>query len=188
MGWNLTATYLIVDVRGWSELVHALGPDPAPAADIVQRFWDTTGPEIKRTEGDVYAWRGDGLLVAYQGPDRMGRALEAADLLLAAVRRDLAVAVPGFSISIAITDGRAVGVPVSFGAQQSEELTGDSVNTAFGLVKWVAPGAVGLTCEISDWLARNDPQTLALFTWDPPRSIRLAGAQRLVRQGIPAGG
>lgn len=187
MGPSFSAVFLVADVRGWGALVHALGPDPAPAADIIQRFWESAAPAIKRTDGEIYAWRGDGILAAYLGPGRMERALEAAGRLLAIVHADMA-AVPGFVISVAITDGSAVAVPVHAGPQQSEELTGDWVNAAFDLVKWAAPGSVAVSSDVADWLARNNPASLAWFDWDDPREVPLAGAVRSVRQGIPAGG
>jgi hypothetical protein len=74
---------------------------------------------------------------------------------------------------------------VRFGAQQSEELTGDWVNVAFDLVKWVAPETVGITGEVSDWLIRTRSASLSAFTWDDEHVVPLAGALRRVRTGIP---
>jgi len=195
---SFTATFLVADVRGWSEIVHALGPEPAPAAEMIRHFWDSTAPAIEETGGQVYAWRGDGLLVAYQGRRRMEKALKAAERLLAIVRTELA---PGFwpqlraanartlqfAIAVGITDGKAVPVPVRFGAQQSDELTGDWVNAAFELVKWAAAGTVGITCDVSRWLARHSPASLKAFGWDGPEEVLLAGAFRCVCQGVPTG-
>jgi hypothetical protein len=165
---------------------------------MIRRFWDSATPPIEETGGQVYAWRGDGLLVAYQGRRRMEKALKAAERLLAIVRTELA---PGFwpqlraanartlqfAIAVAITDGKAVPVPVRFGTQQSDELTGDWVNTAFELVKWAAAGTVGITCEVSRWLERHSPASLNAFAWDDPEEVLLAGASRDVCQGVPIG-
>jgi class 3 adenylate cyclase len=195
---SFTATFLVADVRGWGEIVHALGPEPGLAAEMIRRFWDSAAPAIEETGGQVYAWRGDGLLVAYQGRRRMEQALKAADRLLAIVRTELA---PGFwpqlraanartlqfAIAVAITDGKAVPVSVRFGAQHSDELTGDWVNAAFELVKWAAAGTVGITCEVLRWLARHSPATLNAFAWDGPEEVLLAGASRPVCQGVPIG-
>jgi hypothetical protein len=165
---------------------------------MIRCFWDSAAPTIEETGGQVFAWRGDGLLVAYEGRRRMERALKAAERLLAIVRTELA---PGFwpqlraanartlqfAIAAAITDGKAVPVPVRFGAQQSDELTGDWVNTAFELVKWAAAGTVGITCEVSGWLERHSPPSLKVFAWDDPEEVLLAGATRCVCQGVPIG-
>jgi class 3 adenylate cyclase len=194
---SFTATFLVVDVRGWSKIVHDLGPDPRPAGQVIQRFWDSSLPVVGESGGQVYAWRGDGILAAYQGDQRLERALKAAECLLAVVRKELA---PGFraqlraanartidfAVSTAITDGEAVAVPVRFGAQHSEELTGDWVNAAFGMVKWAMAGTVGTTWEISRWLEKNSPASLRAFTWNEPEEVLLAGAVRRVLQGIPA--
>jgi class 3 adenylate cyclase len=193
---SFTATFLVVDVRGWSKIVHDLGPDPGPAGKVIQRFWESSVPVVRDSGGQVYAWRGDGLLAAYQGDRRMERALQAADCLLGVVREKLA---PGFraqlraanaetipfTVSIAITDGKAVAVPVRFGLQHSEELTGDWVNAAFEIVKWATAGTVGITWEISRWLSKNSPASLRAFTWNEPEEVLLAGAVRRVLQGIP---
>lgn len=195
---SFTSTFLVADVRGWGEIVHALGPEPGSAAEMIRRFWDSAAPVIEETGGQVYAWRGDGLLVAYQGRRRMEKALKAADRLLAVVRTELA---PGFwpqlraanartlqfAIAVAVTDGQAVPVPVRFGAQQSDELTGDWVNAAFELVKWAAAGTVGITCEVSGSLARYSPASLKAFAWNRPEEVLLAGAFRSVQQGVPIG-
>jgi hypothetical protein len=192
---SFTATFLVVDVRGWGKIVHDLGPDPRPAAKVIQHFWDSTAPVLRESGGQVYAWRGDGLLVTYQGERRMERALKAAGRLLAVVRDELE---PGFraqlraanartiqfAVSAAITDGKAVPVPVRFGMQNSEELTGDWVNAAFDMVKWAAVGTVGITWEISRWLAENSPASLRAFSWHEPEEVLLAGAVRRVLQGI----
>jgi class 3 adenylate cyclase len=193
---SFTATFLVADVRGWSEIVHALGPEPEPAAAMIHRFWDSTAPMIGASGGEVYAWRGDGLLVAYQGRRRMEKALKAAGRLLAIVRTELAPEFAPrlrsargpahrFAVAAAITDGKALPVPVRFGRQRSDELTGDWVNAAFDLVKWASPGSVGVTYEVSRWLARNSPAALRAFTWDEPEEVLLAGAIRRVHQGVP---
>ena len=39
-----TGTFLVIDVRGWSEIVHALGPEPGLAAEMIECFWDQTQP------------------------------------------------------------------------------------------------------------------------------------------------
>jgi hypothetical protein len=193
---SFTAAFLVVDVRSWGKIVHDLGPDPAPAAKVIQHFWDSTAPVVMESGGQVYAWRGDGLLVAYQGKRRMERALKAAECLLTVVRDELA---PGFqaqlraanartiqfAVSAAITDGKAVPVPVRFGLQNSEELTGDWVNAAFEMVKWAAAGTVSITWEICRWLAENNPASLGAFSWHEPKEVLLAGAVRHVLQGIP---
>lgn len=194
---SFTAAFLVVDVRGWSKIVHDLGPDPRLAGQVIQRFWDSSVPVIGESGGQVYAWRGDGLLAAYQGENRLERALKAADCLLAVVREELA---PGFqaqlraanaktthfAVSVAITDGEAVAVPVRFGPQHSEELTGDWVNAAFRMVKWAMAGTVGTTWEISRWLEKNSPASLRAFTWSEPEEVLLAGAVRRVLRGMPA--
>jgi len=196
-GGSFTATFLVVDVRGWSRIVHSLGPDPTPAGEIIKRFWDSADPVMRESGGEVYAWRGDGLLVAYQGPRRTERAFAAATRLLAIVRGELA---PGlrsrlpeaggstlhFAVAAAITDGRAVSVPVRFAAHQSDELTGDAVNAAFDLVKWADAGTVGITWDVSCWLAQNSPASLRAFSWLGPKEVLLAGAFRRVLQGLPA--
>ena len=193
---SFTAAFLVVDVRGWGEIVHDLGPYPRSAARLIQYFWDSTAPVIRESGGKVYAWRGDGLLVAYRGKRRMERALKAAECLLAVVRDQLAPGVQPqlrtasarttqFAITAAITDGRAVPVPVRFGTQYSEELTGDWVNTAFSLVKWATAGTVGITWEICRWLTENSPASLRAFSWHEPQEILLAGANRRVLQGTP---
>lgn len=193
---TFTGTFLVVDVRGWGEIVHDLGPDPEPAAKLIQQFWDSTAPAIRESGGQVYAWRGDGLLVAYRGKRRMERALDATESLLAVVRDQLA---PGarpqlrtasarttkFAVAAAITDGRAMPVPVRFGRQYSEELTGDWVNVAFDLVKWAAAGTVGITWEIARWLTENSAASLRAFSWHEPEEILMAGANRRILQGTP---
>jgi hypothetical protein len=196
---SFTAAFLVVDVRGWSKIVRALGPDPQPAAKIIQRFWDSAAPVVAESGGQVYAWRGDGLLVAYRGSRRLERVLKTAERLLALVRDELAPDFAAqlraanaetleFTVSAAITDGQAVPVPVRFGLNYSEELTGDWVNAAFEMVKWVATGSVGTTWEISEWIADNGPVGLPSFSWQEPEEIPFAGAVRRVRQGIPAVG
>lgn len=193
---SFTGTFLVVDVRGWGEIVHDLGPDPEPAAQLIRRFWDSTAPAIRESGGQVYAWRGDGLLVAYRGERRMERALDATESVLAVVRDELApqaraelrtasARTAKFAVAAAITDGRAVPVPVSFGQQYSEELTGDWVNVAFDLVKWADAGTVGISWEISRWLTENSASSLQAFFWHDPEEIPLAGASRRILQGTP---
>jgi class 3 adenylate cyclase len=126
----------------------------------------------------------------------MERALDATESVLAVVRDELApqaraelrtasARTAKFAVAAAITDGRAVPVPVSFGQQYSEELTGDWVNVAFDLVKWADAGTVGISWEISRWLTENNASSLQGFSWHDPEEIPLAGASRRILQGTP---
>lgn len=75
-------------LRGWSDIVHALGPDPARAAQLVGTFWAEAESLVKAQSGEVYSWQGDALLVAYRGRPqrRMERALSTVEAIHAVVR------------------------------------------------------------------------------------------------------
>jgi class 3 adenylate cyclase len=202
-------TVLAIDIRGWSEIVFALGPERS--AELVDLFWDMAEPLCLMERGEIYSRRGDGLLVAFEGErtDRLERALRAAKMVHAFVPAKMMAtcwekleearieamflrSTPElnwsliFSFSTAVTDGRAAVVERRAGRWPTAELTADHVNLAFAILKNVPPNHLGTSVEVFDALAAARSPVLDAFVWDDEEQHRrLAGAQRRIRRGHP---
>lgn len=205
---EITASFLVVDIRGWSEIVYALGPDkPKPAARLVNLFWGESEPAVRAFGGEIYSWQGDALLVLFRG--RRQPRLEAALKATAAVHAIAHAIAPEcwnllqgvarhaghfgpvpralqFAVSSAITDGKAASVPRQDGDRRTEELTGYRVNLVFDMVKEVPPDHVAISADAFDLLSRRRSKALDTFRWDGRRDVSLAGAPRQqIRSGQP---
>ncbi|GAA1531456.1 hypothetical protein GCM10009678_11980 [Actinomadura kijaniata] len=199
-GWErLEATFLVIDINGWSHIVRALGPDPAAAAALVDTFWEKAEAQVRLRDGDIYSWQGDALLAAYRGDPagRAGRALETAQAVHAVVHDEIQPACAArlrltmhaarargehvwassalqFSVSSAITDGTAVAVPRSDGRRRTEELTGHCVNLAFALVEEVTPERTGIEAQVHATLRRHGSRHLERFGPMDEKVLQLA--------------
>lgn len=197
------AAFLLVDIRGFSRIVYELGPhNPRRAGVLARSFWSKVEPIAKSLGGDIYAWQGDCLLVAYRGTprERALRALKTAqeahavawqDLvpqcweLLTEAAHEVQYAGTGqppsratqFAVSSAISDGSVTVVPRSDGRRYTEELTGDTVNLVFSITKAVPPWHIGVTKPVYEQL-KGDESTKALVDQWAERSLVLCGALR----------
>jgi class 3 adenylate cyclase len=187
---QLDATFLVIDIRGWSHIVYELGPNPSAAAVLVDSFWTLSESAVKAHNGEIYSWQGDALLVAFLGPRlrRVEKALRTAvevhdiacstlgpqcwKLLRKAAAKAQYAGTGGspspaiqFAVSSAITDGRAIAVPRRDSDRYSEELTGDCVNLAFAIVKEVAPHHIGITEEVHSMLEQRPSSAATAIDW-----------------------
>lgn len=210
---QMMATYLVIDIRGWSDLVHTLGPEPVYASMLVTSFWNEAQPIVQAQGGRIFSWQGDALLAAFSGRrhERAERALLAAEAVHAATVTKIspqcwqllrtaearahyrgedraARGARGFAVSSAVTDGLAIPVRRRFGDLVADELTGDVVNMAFDLVKAVPPGYLGIAASLHEVLRTRESPVLANFAWSSNDvESQLAAANRQVRVGLPAG-
>jgi class 3 adenylate cyclase len=131
-GVELTATILVLDIRGFTALTSRLGA--AETVSLLNRFFACIAPMI-REKGIIDKYLGDGLLavwgVPYPDPDSALHAVTAARRILAAAADFL----PALTIGIGITHGQVIAGNIGIEARMDYTVIGSPVNEAAKLEK-----------------------------------------------------
>lgn len=131
-GVELTATILVLDIRGFTAMTSRLGA--AETVSLLNRFFACIAPLI-REKGIIDKYLGDGLLavwgVPYPDPDSALHAVTAARRILAAAAEFL----PALTIGIGITHGSVIAGNIGIESRMDYTVIGSPVNEAAKLEK-----------------------------------------------------
>jgi PAS domain S-box-containing protein len=151
-------TILVSDLRGFTGITEAM--EASQIVTIINRYLDKMVPIIRRHEGTIDEFTGDGILVFFGAPRRLPDhpsravvcALEMQGSMKELNEENLRLGLPQVEMGIAISCGQlAVG---NIGSEQRRKYgaVGSSINVAFRLVEKARPGEIVVTQALKDRL------------------------------------